>query len=101
MDYTGLLELIDDDFDEIEDGVCKDLGKACERYRAMVHESSEIDVRHPFIWQTLYGQGEISLTAEEHEVLVNYLQLEHEIQNMERKAIYCLRTCKDTCTQGK
>ncbi len=95
--YTELMEYIEDNFEDIEDSILADLESTNEEYSALVHDISEMDDQYPFIWQAMYGEGEITLTAKEHAILFEYLMMENEIHDIERRAIY-LRGLVDAMT---
>lgn len=43
---------------------------------------------NPFIGKVMDGSGDISLTAEEHEVLTEYFRLRFRLDDMERQRLY-------------
>ena len=43
---------------------------------------------NPFIGKVMDGSGDISLTAEEHEVLTEYFYLRFRLDDMERQRLY-------------
>ncbi len=88
MEYANLMAYIDANYEEIEDAVFADLENTNEEYRDLLHDSSEMDQKYPSIWQALYGEGDLSLTAMEHAALFEYLMMENEIHDIERRAIY-------------
>ncbi len=96
--YTKLMEYIKDHFEDIEDTVLADLENSNEEYNALMREVTDLDDKCPFIWQALYGEGEISLDVEEHAILFEYLMMENEMHDIERRAIYT-RGLVDALTQ--
>ena len=44
--------------------------------------------KHPYIASLIDGDQEISLTAEEHKMFLQYHDLYQEIENLERQQIY-------------
>ncbi len=87
-EYESLEEFLEENYEEIEDSVYAYLEDTSEEYQALLHETSEMDAKYPFIWQTLYGEGEITLTEKEHAILFDYLMMENEIRAIERQALY-------------
>ncbi len=99
--YTDLMENIEENFEDIEDSILADLENDNEEYQALLEESSEADARYPFIWQALYGEGELKLTEKEHAILFEYLMTENEIHNIERRAIYLRGYTDASCPAAK
>ena len=86
--FYDLPERIAQDFIELDSNICRDLSGANEEYVSLREKSLEISGRYPVIGQVLEGAGTISLTAEEHAALVEYMNLAIEQENLERLHIY-------------
>ena len=86
--YMDLAARLEDAFPEIENEVIVDLRENNEDYASLRGKISDIENRHGFIGQVLNGSGEVCLTAEEHNVLTEYLRLRFSLEDMEREAIY-------------
>jgi len=86
--YYNLAQRIDNDFGEIDNDTCVDLRKSDGEYIEMWNEVCSLSSKHPIIEQLTAGEGAISLSAEERGALVRYLILKHDMENIERKAIY-------------
>ncbi|HMM32669.1 MAG TPA: hypothetical protein PKB13_12935 [Clostridia bacterium] len=86
--FYDLPERIAQDFNELDNSICRDLSGANEEYTSLRKRSLEISERHPVIEQVMEGAGAISLTAEEHAALAEYMNLAIEIENLERRHIY-------------
>ena len=54
----------------------------------MRRETSQMQKDYPVIVKLLEDEGAISLTDDEHEALIRYLNLERQIEDLERKQIY-------------
>ncbi len=86
--YADLIAYIEENFEDIEDSTLIDLENRNDEYGDLLHETSEMDADYPFIWHTLYGEGQVTLTEKEHAILFEYLERENEMHIMERKALY-------------
>jgi hypothetical protein len=86
--YTDLAQRIEESFAEIEDEALADFKKTDETYAALYQQISKLKADNPFIGKVMDGSGDISLTAEEHEVLTEYFRLRFRLDDMERQRLY-------------
>ena len=86
--YTDLAQRIEESFAEIEDEALADFKKSDETYAALYQQISKLKADNPFIGKVMDGSGDISLTAEEHEVLTEYFRLRFRLDDMERQRLY-------------
>ena len=86
--YMDLAARLEDSFPDIENEVIVDLRENSEDYATLRGKISDIENKHAFIERVLNGSGEVSLTAEEHTVLTEYLRLRFNLDDMEREALY-------------
>lgn len=86
--YSDLLERIKDVFHEICNDVAVALRKTDEKYAALFRETAKLNEDYPIIEQVKDGEGAISLSAEEHAVLVRYFQLKLDMEEAEWQNIY-------------
>lgn len=86
--YTDLAQRIEESFAEIEDEAIADFKKTDEAYAALYQQISKLKEDNPFIGKVIDGSGDISLTAEEHEVLTEYFCLRFRLDDMERQQLY-------------
>lgn len=86
--YLDLADRIADSFSEIENDITVDLRESNEEYHALYQSISDLKSKHPFISKVIEGDGVISLSAEEHEVLTKFFRLQFQIESMEREHIY-------------
>ncbi len=86
--YNDLIAYIEENFEDIEDSALMDLENRSDEYADLLYETSEMDADYPFIWQTFYGEGELTLTEKEHALLFEFLEREQEMHVLERQAIY-------------
>ena len=86
--YMDLAARLEDSFPEIENEIILDLRENNENYMALRDKISDIENKNAFIGQALNGNGEVHLTAEEHDVLTEYLRLRFNLEDMERLQIY-------------
>ena len=86
--YTDLAQRIEESFAEIEDEALADFKKTDETHAALYQQISKLKADNPFIGKVMDGSGDISLTAEEHEVLTEYFRLRFRLDDMERQRLY-------------
>ena len=86
--YIDLAQRIDDTFHDVDNAVCIELRSIDTDYAALWMECAKLQINFPLIDATIEGDGEVSLTHEEHATLVRYLELEHKKEAWERKHIY-------------
>ena len=86
--YSDLIKRIEDGFMEIDNDIIVDLRKQDDSYLALCRQIGDMERDYPFILNVTEGKGEISLTAEEHGILVEYFRLSLRKDNIERKQIY-------------
>lgn len=86
--YTDLAQRIEESFAEIEDEAIADFRKTDETYAALYQQIAKLKADNPFIGKVMDGSGDISLTAEEHEVLIEYFRLRFRLDDMERQRLY-------------
>lgn len=98
--YLDLADRIADSFTEIENDITVDLRKSNEEYYSLYQSISELKAKHPFIQELMEGDGDLSLSAEEHEVLTRFFKLQFRIESMEREHI-CFRGHTDSISYLK
>lgn len=86
--YTDLAQRIEESFAEIEDEAISDFRETDEEYNALYQQILRLKENNPFIRKVIDGNGEISLSAEEHEVLTEYFRLRFRLDDMERQRLY-------------
>lgn len=86
--YTDLARRIEESFAEIEDEAIADFKKTDEAYAALYQQISKLKADNPFIGKVIDGSGDISLTAEEREVLTEYFRLRFRLDDMENASGY-------------
>jgi hypothetical protein len=86
--YQNLPERIKESFPEIDSDIATDLRKRDGGYMALFREIDSLQREYPMIMNVLEGEGEISLTVEEHAALVRYLAVKQEMEDAERRHIY-------------
>ena len=80
--YTDLAQRIEDSFAEIEDEAISDFRETDEEYNALYQQILRLKENNPFIRKVIDGNGEISLSAEEHRVLTEYFRLRFRLDDM-------------------
>lgn len=86
--FYNLSERIEDAFPEIDNDISTDLFHNNNEYAALRQEAGKIQEQYPVVEKVLEGDGEISLSADEHGALVRYIALSKQIEDMERQQIY-------------
>lgn len=86
--YSDLVKRIGDGFMEIDNDIIVDLRNKDDSYLMLCRQIGDMEGEYPFILNITEGVGDISLTEEEHRVLVDYFRLSLKKDNIERKQIY-------------
>lgn len=87
--YVDLMERIDGMvFREMDNDIMVDLLHHDEEYAAMRKQITDMQEAYPFIAAVMERESEISLTAEEHRILLEYLDVYRHMEDIERKQIY-------------
>jgi hypothetical protein len=86
--YRNLPDRIKDVFHEIDSDITTELRKSDEGYAALFWESHNLQTEYPVIMEALDGEGEISLTADEHAAVLRYLAVKQKMEDAERRHIY-------------
>jgi hypothetical protein len=86
--YYNLAERIDDAYPEIDSDITTDLQENDAEYAGLRREARQMQQDNPVIVKLLDGSGAMSLTADEHEVILKYLDLQRRIEDVERKQVY-------------
>lgn len=86
--YMDLPTRMEDAFPEIDSDIVMDLRRTNEEYQEIAEEIASLTKANSFIGQLMDKSEEIHLTAKEHGIFRQYLQLVMEKENMERQHIY-------------
>ncbi|HHZ07055.1 MAG TPA: hypothetical protein GX401_09830 [Clostridiales bacterium] len=86
--YYDLAERIEDAFSEIENDITVDFRENNKEYAALYQKISDLKAAHPIISKIMEGEGDISLTAEEHKAVAEYFRLQFKLESMEREQLY-------------
>lgn len=86
--YIDLSTRIKKDFSEINSNIVMDLYKTNKQYAELQNDVSKLKKQYPFIDRIIEESGEMNLSAQEHNILIQYFQLSRQMENMERKHIY-------------
>lgn len=86
--FSGMVAQLEDGFQEMDSDLTTALIDADEEYAAMRKRTMELEEAFPFIESVMEGKGAVSLTAEEHAGLVEYLRVVNEMENRERLNLY-------------
>jgi hypothetical protein len=86
--FFNLVERIEESFLEIDSDICADLRENDSDYAEMWQEIINVQNDFPIILTITDGEGAVTMSAEEHEAFIRYLQLKNDTENAERKQIY-------------
>ena len=67
--YIPMIERISEEYDESDSNMVLELADTDQGYAALKQQMSELKHQYPFIEKLLEGDGEIRLSAQEHEIL--------------------------------
>ena len=85
-DFTGLIPLLEEMFWEMCGNLHIALCDSDKEYATLAKRRADLSAR--FIEIALAGEGPLSLSAEEHAQMVEYLKVKDEIEERERLNIY-------------
>ncbi len=83
-----LPDFIDKNFFEIENDSLFNLEKTDQNYLELLKQLSDFEKKHPFVIKLFSDRNEIRLTAQEHETVLQYLHMRHDVNRAERKHLY-------------
>ncbi len=86
--YMDLPTRLEVDFQNIDNDIVMDLRHNNTEFQAIDRQIIEIQEKYPIVVRVLENPGEVHLTAEEHDILLEYLRVALERDNMERQHIY-------------
>lgn len=86
--FTDLPNRIEENYPELENEMLLELRQKDRAYEQLHEQFYAIEERYPFIMEFLEGKGRVSLTEEEHAVLLEYLALYQKMDEKERIHIY-------------
>jgi hypothetical protein len=86
--YSWMIAQVEEQFLALDTDVTAELLKKDAEYADLRKRRKEMDNSHPFLEQALQGRDGLTLTAEQHETLVEYFNLYVEIENCERLHLY-------------
>lgn len=74
--------------EEVDENVVCFLRKHDRAYQAVVSQMAALQKQYPVIQKLLDGEGALSISAKEHDILTEYLQLQFKMENRERVLHY-------------
>jgi hypothetical protein len=86
--FSGMIETLEDNFQEIASNIVSALRDTDEEYAALYEKRLELQRQFPCIQAVVEGEGAVSMTAEEHAGLLEYLGVVNEMENIERLRLY-------------
>ncbi|WP_194611020.1 DUF6664 family protein [Clostridium vitabionis] len=86
--FTDLPRRIEEGFPEMENEMLMELRRKDDEYAQIHKYFYSLQEQHPFILEVLEGKGKTSLTEEEHDILLEYLDLYRKMDERERIHIY-------------
>ena len=86
--YFDLPSRLERDFAESDSKIVMNLYDTNNEYAQLQQQISDLTKKYPFIENVIEGEGEIHISNDEHEVLVQYFKLNRKLSDMERLHIY-------------
>jgi hypothetical protein len=86
--FNGMVETLEDNFMEITSDITDSLRNSDEEYAALFEKRMDLQKRFPCIQNTLEEEGSVSMNAEEHKGLLEYLSVVNDMENIERLRLY-------------
>ena len=86
--YSGLVQRIDIGFSEMDSSIVTSLSETDDRYVNLKVKETELKERFPKIERWFEDKETLTLSAEEHSGLAEYLEINAEMESIERLAIY-------------
>ena len=86
--YMDIVERVREGFAEIESDILVDLRKNDKEYAALLNQIDEMEEQCPFLFELVEGSGEMTISSEEHDMLVKYLARCSRRETLERRQIY-------------
>lgn len=86
--FTDLPRRIEEGFPEMENEMLMELRRKDDEYAQIHKHFYGLQEQHPFILEVMEGKGNASLTEDEHDILLEYLDLYRKMDERERIHIY-------------
>lgn len=86
--FPDFIDMINNRFSDLDDAIINALPEKDERYAELMSRERGLKDQFPNIDNWLEGNGSLSLTAEEHAGMVEYIEINAEKEGIERLAIY-------------
>lgn len=86
--YFDLASRLEEAFPEIDSDIMTDLRENSEDYADLQQRISYMKQQYPIIMEVMEGNGEIHLSAEEHDAFTQFLRLHRKLDDMEREQLY-------------
>ena len=86
--YFDLPSRLERDFAEIDSKIVMNLYDTNKEYAEIQQQLSDLQKKHSFIENIIEGVGEIHLSDDEHQILIQYFKLLNKLNDMERLHIY-------------
>ena len=86
--FTDLPNRIEEDYPELENDMLLELRQKDKDYEQIHEQFYDMEEQYPFILEVLESKGNVSLTEEEHAILLEYLAMYRKMDEKERIHIY-------------
>lgn len=86
--FTDLPKRIEEDYPELENDMLLELRQKDKDYEQIHEQFYDMEEQYPFILEVLESKGNVSLTEEEHAILLEYLAMYRKMDEKERIHIY-------------
>lgn len=86
--FNNLVMCIEQNFPELEESILENLGEEDETYLYICKRLQRMITEYPFIAKIKEGTEGINISAEEHQILVEFFKVDLEKEEIERKKLY-------------
>ena len=86
--FIGMVENLENNFFEISTDVLSSLRDTNEEYKALHQKRLALQSEFPCIQNVFEGETEITITSAEHKVLLEYIGIVSDMENIERLQLY-------------
>lgn len=86
--FQDLAIRLEELFPEIDSDVAVNLLHDNAKYKQFYDKKKEMLEQYPFIQDIIDGEGQITISAKEHEILADYLNVVNRMENTERVQLY-------------
>lgn len=86
--FNNLVKCMEENFPELEESILGNLGEQDETYLSICKRLQSMITAYPFIAKIKEGTEGINISAEEHQILLEFFKADLEKEEIERKKLY-------------